>query len=140
MSDKIQTLTEIIQKIAEKTKEFNIPFDNNKKQNYFEFLDSAVNGDTPISSLTVDANLTKDIPGIIVYILTNKRIIKVDIDAKEIQASNYPISQIINVRRKLIENESEVIIEFENESFGLKYPKEKTEITKFFELVENTNK
>ncbi len=102
------------------------------------FIKLIVNGDMPIDYLKIDANLTKNKPGIIVYILTDRRLIKIDIDTATaaIKSSNFIISKIISIDFNLAQGKTEVLVNFENGSFGLSYPFENDKITEFFQKVD----
>lgn len=102
-----------------------------------DFIDAAINGDTPELHLTIDANLTKNKLGVIVYILTNMRLIKIDIDTHEIKSVSFFLDKIISIERKLVDGDNtEVLVSFENDSFGLRYPAKSKNITEVFQKID----
>jgi hypothetical protein len=112
-----------------------------RKKQIHRFIDSTVNGDDIQAHLTISANLDETKKGIIVYILTNARFIKVDIDihAEEISSSIFPLDTITGIERKLLEGgKAQVKIAFPNNSFGLIYRANNEAITKFFQKVDMT--
>ena len=106
-------------------------------QKIAQFIISTVNGDNPIAHLVLNANLSDSKVGIVAYILTDMRLIKFDIDAKELKSNIFPLNTLIGIERELIEDGREQFrIAFQNGSFGLKYPQANTNITHFFQQVE----
>lgn len=79
-------------------------FNQNKIAQIKEFTSSTINGDSPISYLTVYANLDNKKQGIVIYILTNLRFIKIGIN-KEIKSNSYPINTITGIERSLLEDD-----------------------------------
>jgi len=111
--------------------------EESRKEKINKFIVSTVNGDEPIAHLAVNTSLGKDKDGVIAYILTDKRLIKIEIDSKDVQSASFKLSTIVSVRRKLIDADREQFdIYFQNDSFGLKYPTVDKRITEFFQKIE----
>lgn len=111
---------------------------SDKRQDEIQgLLKTTVNGDAIVSYLVIDATLGKDNKkGIIVYVLTNIRLIKLDTDEKETQSVSYPLSTLIGIERKLVDGRAEVQVSFQNSSFGLRYSANNQNIVKFFQMVD----
>jgi len=131
---KKETLNAVIEDI------FNLDnsrIDKSRKQQVTDFIVTTVNGDNPTAHLVTNANLGENIKGVIVYILTNLRLLKIDIDANEIKSSSFPLSTIIGIERKLIDgNRAQFSISFQNGSFGLRYDSSDQNITNFFQKID----
>jgi hypothetical protein len=110
--------------------------DESRRQIITDFVVGAVNGDEPISDLVLNANLNDNIKGVIVYILTNLRLVKIDIDIKEIQSNSFFLNTIIGIERKIIDDYEQFSISFQNGSFGLRYSLKDHNITKFFQQID----
>ena len=81
------------------------------------------------------ANLKPKTPGILLYVLTNVRLIKIEIP--NINSTSYFLNTMTNIDRKLIENNRlSINIIFHNTSVGLTYPIENKKITEFFQKIE----
>lgn len=106
-----------------------------------EFIASAVNGDTPNAHLVINASVDENNKGAIIYILTNLRLIKIDVAPKEIKSSSFPLNTLIGVDRKLIDSDQiEFSISFQNGAFGLRYSQDLKNITDFFQKIEPAGK
>ena len=103
-----------------------------------EFIRVAVNGDTIKAYLPIKANLQPQKPGILLYVLTNVRLIKFEIDKDgKINSSSFFLKTMTNIERKSIDKDNvSVDIVFQNLTVGLSYPVSKKEITEFFQTVE----
>lgn len=133
MSEKEKTIKKITNEI------FNSDFalDSKRKSQVSDFVYLTVNGDLPISHLTIEANLSKDKSGLLVYILTNIRLIKIDIDNQETKSASFFLDKLIGSEYILLDDgKAEVSISFEKCSFGLRYPSQNKEITDFFHKIE----
>jgi hypothetical protein len=110
-----------------------------RREQITEFIGTTVNGDTINAHLVIDVMLNNK-PGVYVYILTDIRLIQIQIDAdKEISSLTYLLSEIIGVERKLIDTDRiEIQIIFKNGLVGLKYSEKDQKITVFFQKVEQT--
>ncbi len=107
-----------------------------RKQQIDNFIISAVNGDNPTAHLIISANLGENNKGVIIYILTDLRLIKIDIDAKEITSSSFPLNTLIGIERKLIDDDlTQFTIAFQNGTFGLRYSQDDHKITNFFQRL-----
>lgn len=128
---------ELINSVLSEICSLNNKISDQRKEQYRAFIESTVNGDTPITHLTIDANLAKDKPGIIIYILTNVRLIKIELGLDEIKSSGFLLDKLVVVERKIIDDDkAEVLIKFDNDSFGLRYPIKNQKITDFFQQVD----
>lgn len=130
MSTKEEFLGSIIAEIFA-TKDPKI--DESRKEQINNFIASTVNGDSTIAYLVVSVK-----NGVIACILTDKRLIKIDIDPKDVQAVSFKLSTISRINRRILEDRREHFeIHFQSgPSFGLKYPAEDKNITEFFQKVE----
>lgn len=113
--------------------------DGSRRSSISQLIQTTVNGDVISSYLVISAALGKDRKGILVYILTNLRLIKIEIDEREIQSSSFLLDTMIGIERKLITEDSgaraTVEVSFQNGSLGLRYaPNQK--ITEFFQKVD----
>ncbi len=110
-----------------------------REEEIAEFIEVAVNGDQIDSHLALDIS-NEDRPSISVFILTNKRLIQVDIEIDTgIKSSVYLLNEIIGVERKLIESDRmEVGIIFKNGLIRLRHPKKASATTTFFQKIEQT--
>ena len=112
-----------------------------RKEQVSEFITSAVNGDTPNAYLVINASVDENNKGAIIYILTNLRLIKIDVAPKEIKSSSFPLNTLIGVDRKLIDSDQiEFSISFQNGAFGLRYSQDLKNITDFFQKIEPAGK
>ena len=101
------------------------------------FIESTVNGDTIDSYLVINANLGKERKGALIYILTNVRLMKIEIDDKDMQSSSPSLNTIVNIDRKLVEgNRARIAIDFQTVQFGLGYSANNRKITEFFQKVD----
>ncbi len=135
MADKKQIINAIIDEI------FNLSepkIDPSRKLLITDFINSAINGDDPNSYLVINANLGENNQGAIIYILTNSRIIKIDIDAKEVKSTSFYLETIAGVERQLLDNDtSRFLIRFQNGlSMGLKYDSTNHRISEFFQKLD----
>jgi hypothetical protein len=133
MTNKEENLKTIINDISG----LNPILDETRKQQITNFIISAVNGDIPTSHLIINANLGENNRGIIIYILTDLRLIKIDIDAKEIKSGSFPLNTLIGIERKLIDGDiAQFSIAFQNGTFGLRYSQDDQKITDFFQKID----
>jgi len=133
MTTKQETLDAIVAEVFE----LDSPKIEQKKEQVSEFIIFAVNGDTPKAHLVINASVDEDNKGAIIYILTNLRLIKIDIAPREIKSSSFPLNTLTGLNRKLIDDEQiELSIFFQNGSFGLRYSQDLKNITEFFQQVE----
>lgn len=108
-----------------------------RREQIRELIESTINGDKSKTHLAITANLSQDRKGVLVYILTNLRLIKIEIDEKDIQSSSYSLDKIVAVDRKLVDGErAEVTVAFPKNTFGLKYNQAEKNITEFFQNVD----
>lgn len=111
--------------------------DETRRSQVHDFISLAINGDEPKDYLVINAALRENRSGTIVYILTNARLLKIDIDDKEIQSTSPSLDAIINIDKKILEgNRAQTIIYFQNENFGLRYSSASQKINDFFQKVD----
>ncbi len=103
-----------------------------------EFIKTTINGDEIKEYLPVLANLKPKMPGILLYVLTNVRLIKIEISKNEkINSISYFLNTMTTIDRKIIENDRlSINIIFQNTSVGLTYPLNNKVITEFFQKIE----
>lgn len=108
-----------------------------REQEIAEFIDVAVNGDAIDSHLTIGSN-SDDKHYVCVYVLTNKRLIQIEINIEvEIKSTVFLLTDITGVERKLLSPERmEIRVIFKNDLVGLRYPKEDRKATEFFQQIE----
>jgi hypothetical protein len=139
ISEEEQTKEEALNAIIEDIFILDSPkVDESRKKQISQFIVSTVNGDTPVARLVLNANLDENKKGVIVYILTNLRLIKIDIDENDIQSKSFPLGTIIGIERKLVGGMAEFSVSFQNGSFGLKYSSDDQNITDFFQKIDYT--
>lgn len=136
MSEREEFLKQIMDEIFKLDKP---KIDEARSPQISDFIDSTINGDTINSHLTINADLEENKRGVIVYVLTNKRLIKVDIGTKEVQSASYPLDTITGIERRLMgDDRAQVLILFQNNSFGLRYSPKDKNITEFFQKVDES--
>lgn len=110
-----------------------------RKQQIYAFIKTTVNGDCLREHLAFNANLGNKKDGAIVYILTNVRFIKIDIDENEAKSASYLLKSITGIERKIVDGDREqTVIVFQSASFGLKYPVSDEKISGFFQKVDQS--
>jgi hypothetical protein len=115
----------------------NTRIDEARKQSVSNFIISAVNGDNPTAHLIINANLGENNKGVIIYVLTDLRLIKIDVDANEIKSGSFPLNTLIGVERKLIDGDLlQFSVAFQNGTFGLRYSQDDHKITDFFQKID----
>ena len=114
--------------------------DDSRKTAFSEFIVSTVNGDNPTAWLVLNVSLTDNKSGIMAYILTDARLIKIDSDGLEIESSSFPLNTIIGIERKLIDGGERALfsVSFQNGTFGLKYSPTDRKITEFFQQIDHS--
>lgn len=106
-----------------------------------DFISTTINGDLLQEYLVINAAIKKDKKGALVYVLTDLRLIKIEIDsdAQEIKSSSFPLDTITSVERTLIDGDkAQVVISFQNDSLGLKFSQNDKKITEFFQKVDQS--
>lgn len=123
---------------------FEIPspkIDESYRNQIYDFIKTTINGDSDIKYyLAIDVIINQK-DGVVIYVLTDKRLIQFEIDADgEIKSGSLILKQIIGgIVRSLSENgtKMEVILRSHPDvTAGLKYDIKNDKITKFFEEVE----
>lgn len=121
----------------------NPKFDPSRMSQLTDFIRTTINGDEPVAHLVLNMYLDDQRRGIISYILTDLRLIKIDIDPtkNEIESNSFPLNTIIGIERKLIDNDkTQFAISFQNGSIGLRYSPADTKITEFFQKIDQQPK
>jgi hypothetical protein len=107
-----------------------------------QFLTKEINGDTLIDHLVIGASLGKDRDGLLVYLLTTAKIVKIEIDKEKVQSFSSYLKEVTGVNRTLLNNaqgnNAQVSVEFPQGKFGLQYPGNLTNIDSFFQKVDET--
>jgi len=115
----------------------NPAIDKSRRPQISEFINSTINGDVPQENLVINCVLGKDRKGALVYILTNARLVKIEIDATNLSSSSPSLATIVNVDKKIGDgNKAQVTIDFQNDSFGLTYMADNPKINDFFQKVD----
>lgn len=115
--------------------------DNSQPEKIKNFAKVTINGDIPEGYLVINANINKDVSGAIVYVLTNLRLIKIEIDKdiKEISSSSFPIDTLVEIVRKLLpDGRAAIELSFPKGSFGLRYDSNDQKIISFFQKLEHS--
>jgi hypothetical protein len=136
MTNKEQMIKEIVDDV------FNVetPPDSSRRDQITDFVTTAVNGDEPRTHLALNAMLSANITGVILYILTNYRLIKIDIGANDLLSNSFHLTALIGAERKFINPDLiQFSLSFPNGSFGLKYSPTDKKITDFFQLVDQAS-
>jgi len=134
MHKKIET---IIEEILTKGKTVGIIDD---RENIKQFITKEINGDELIAHLAIDATLSKDRDGILVYLLTSAKIVKIEIDKEKVQSFSSYLKEVTGVNRTLLNNpegnSARIVVEFVQGSFGLRYSSTDKNIDSFFQKVD----
>lgn len=128
----------MLNKILNEIFELNNPsIDKTRRPQISEFIKSTTNGDVPADYLVINCILRKNRNGALVYILTDLRLLKIEIDEKNISSSSPSLGSIINIDKKLQENNrAHIAIDFQNDHFGLSYAANNQIINDFFQKVD----
>ncbi len=110
-----------------------------------QFLNNEINGDTLVDQLVISAVLSKDRYGLLVYLLTSAKFVKIEIDKEKVQSYSCYLKEVTGVSRSLLTssagNNAQVSVEFPQGNFGLQYPANTGNIDSFFQKVdENVRK
>jgi hypothetical protein len=110
------------------------------QENIKQFLVKEINGDSLTNHLVIAATLAKDKQGLLVYLLTTAKIVKIEIDNEKVQSSSAYLKDVTGVNRtsfkNVNDNRSQISIEFPQGRFGLLYPLNDTKIDSFFQKVD----
>lgn len=135
MESKESYIKQILKDILEVGRELLKTQNQDKLRN---FVTITINGDVPVNHLVINTNLSNGKEGVVIYILTNKRLIKIDIGDK-IQSSSFILDSIINIERELLDDDRiQIKILFPNDSFGLRYPATDTQASNFFQSLDQS--
>ena len=111
------------------------------KENIRQFLIKEINGDGLTDYLVISAFLSKDKEGLLVYVLTTAKIVKIQIDKNSnLESYGAYLKEVTGVNRKLVSssvgNNAQVVVDFSHGSFGLQYPTNQSNIDTFFQKVD----
>src|SRR5438552_1953562 len=84
------------------------------KAKIVNLIKTTVNGDNIVADLAVSGGVRPGVMGVLAYILTNRRILKFDIDTQDIKSVSFPIDTITGVERTLEANRAGVTLAFQN--------------------------
>lgn len=109
----------------------------NRREIVGDFVKTTVNGDTIQAYLVMNADLREKEEGALVYILTNKRLIKVTIGKDAESAASLPLNKIIGIENKQTTSNGKANVEvvFQNNVWGLEYSIKNKKITEFFQKL-----
>lgn len=111
-----------------------------QKNQINDFVITAINGDEPRAHLVLNAILSENNTGVILYILTNFRLIKIDISNSDILSNSFHLTALIGAERKFINPDLiQFSLTFPNGSFGLKYSPTDKKITDFFQMIDQAS-
>ena len=131
-------LQEFLNKIYPLEEKSGIHFDHPK---FETFLQSVINGDVFDDLLPLDVKLSNGEDGIVVYLLTNARIIRIRITQKGFESSDIYLKEVTGINKELLsaegEDKSVVRIESPQGYFGLRYQPGKKLVEDFFSKVES---
>lgn len=129
-ADKVRYIDELIEEVFALD---DPAVDKSRHQEVRDFVIRAINGDDPKRHLVINIDETASI-----YILTNLRVIKVDIDAKKIWSSSFVLSGITIETEKLRDDANmQTKLLFQGNSFGLIYPLGDEEPSRFFQAIDD---
>ena len=101
------------------------------------FINFHLNEADTLAHLVMNGKIDGDKPGAMIYILTRLHLIKIDIGSEYIQSDCLPLSTLIGIGRRLIDNEEiELSMAFLHMSLGLKYSQDLKNITEFFQKID----
>ncbi len=104
------------------------------------FLTSVINGDEVVDSIVFPATLREGRKGVLGYILTTTKVIKIEIDEKESKSSPVYLRDVLAVTRTFPgptgSDRAKVLVEVAQGSFGLSYPVNNQTIDQFFRRVD----
>lgn len=128
----------LLNKILEEVFQLKTPvIDSSRRPQISEFIKSTTNGDTPKEYLVINCDFGKERKGALIYILTDVKLIKIQIDEKDLSSSSPLLSTIVNINKKLKEeNRAHIEIQFQNDNFGLEYNANNEKINEFFQKVD----
>lgn len=107
-----------------------------RREKIENFIKGTINGDTSETHAVTGAILGEDRRGVLLYILTNKRAIKIEIDATKERSQTFPLSKIISISRESTGEKEKIQVYFESDSFGLVYNPQDEHITNFFQALD----
>jgi|LauGreDrversion4_2_1035121.scaffolds.fasta_scaffold233372_1 hypothetical protein len=117
-----------------------ISIKNNRDEEIKEFIKTTINGDSINTHLAINAYLKPKILGVILYILTSVRLIKIEIDKEDgISSTSFFLNTITSIDRKMINKDTfSIDIVFQTTSLGLRYDINNKKITDFFQTIEQS--
>lgn len=141
MSEMEKTKQEAISRIVDEIYLLQTPkVADSRRTQIQESLTTSINGGVIQKHLVISATIGTDKGGVLVYVLTDVKFIKIEIGSQEgnVLASSYILSTFTGITREFIENGSRISI---NITFGpnsviLRYAPSNQKITDFFQDVE----
>ena len=110
---------------------------SSRRENIASLVQSTINGDSIVDHLSFNANVKPNVMGALVYVLTDRRIVKFDIDPNDIKSVSFPLDTIIGVSRSLEGGRAGIQLSFQGSgSFGIKYTPPNPKIESFFQKVD----
>ena len=107
--------------------------DKSRKDEIPGFITGTINGDIPQRHFSVNIENT-----VAVFILTNLRVIKVDIDEHRVWSSSFVLNAItIRTQKLLGEERMQTGLVFQGNSLGLVYPTDDQEAIEFFRAIDD---
>ena len=131
--NKQDQLTKICDNVLSKA---SFDIDEKRKDAICSFIEKTVNEDTITESLTIESSLSKNVLGVIVYVLTSDLVVKIYIGENDIYSSSFTISSIMGVERRVNDGRAEIEVLFPNDSIGLRYNSDNEDITDFFQKID----
>lgn len=114
------------------------------KPSFAQFIKSLINGDDVKNYIVFSASIPQEQTGVIAYILTNAKLIKVTITESGFDSESAYLNKIISVDKSVTDEKGEkrtrISVEFQQGSFGLRYPAGNEEVDLFFQAVDQAVK
>jgi len=111
---------------------------NKEDEQLKEFIKTTINGDDIKEYLAINAYVRAKTLGIILYILTGVRLIKIEISEGDgVNSSSFFLNTMTSIDRKIINKDTfSIDIIFQTTSLGLRYSVKDKKITNFFQSIE----
>lgn len=140
-SQDTSTNKEFLKKIIDEIFQITNPaIEKARESEIYSFIETIINGDTSKEYLVITASLEESKMAILVYILTDKRLIKIDITPIQgIKSASFLLSSMSGVQRDLEADRSTIRLNFQSGSVGLRYDTANQKINNFFQQVELHN-
>ncbi len=107
------------------------------KGSFSSFVKSVVNGDSVVDFLVLSAALKNGKHGLISFILTNSKLIRISVSGNDDFSSDTAyLNQITGIQKSAKGGKAKIIVEFSQDSLGLSYPIGDLDIERFFQAVD----